>query len=67
MKPFRSVGGDIVRGDTDDGDIEFVFCGIIVLDSKQFDADFGECISLERSVFEPGGICICDCNQTTRN
>lgn len=58
MKPFRSFGGDSVRGDTDDGDIEFVFCGIIVLDSKLFVADFGECISLVRSVFEPGDICI---------
>lgn len=57
MKPLRSFGGDIVRGDTDDGDIEFVFCAITVLGSKLFDVNFGECISLDRSVFEPGDIC----------
>lgn len=50
MKPFRSAGGDIVRGDADDGDIELLFCGITVLVSKLFETDFGECISLGRSV-----------------
>lgn len=48
----------MVRGETDDGDIEFVFCGIIApAVSKLFGMDFGECISLARcAVFEPGDI-----------
>lgn len=48
----------MVRGDTDDGDIEFVFCGITIAPaSKLFGMDFGECISLPRcAVFEPGDI-----------
>lgn len=40
-----------MRGDTDDGDIEFVFCGKIVPASKLFGTDFGECISLDRGVY----------------
>lgn len=57
MKPLRSAGGDIVRGEADDGDIELVFCGYTVLASKLFPTDFGECISLDRHVFEPADIC----------
>lgn len=57
MKPLRSDGGDSVRGETDDGDIELVFCGMTVCASKLCATDFGECMSLDRK-FEPGDICI---------
>lgn len=57
--PLRcSAGGDIVRGDADDGDIELACCDAIVVCSTVLCGTFGECISLDRNVFEPGDICI---------
>lgn len=59
VKPFRcSFGGDIVRGDADDGDNEFGFCGkIVAVVSELLNVVSGECISLGRIVFDPGDIC----------
>lgn len=47
----------MVRGDADDGDNELACCGVIAVCSDIFDRCFGECISIDRVVLEPGGIC----------